>query len=615
MFKNTLYFIAILSFILFYSYCNEKPTEPQPVNPLDVQNEETGGDPFQLEAGIDNGGVTLKWYKLDIAALSGYVIYRSENDSNGFKKISNVTDQVLSYTDKSVENGHSYWYKVTAVNNFGYQNSQTNLVSVRIDISPYFIINGDEKYSKNNVVNLTILATTAQQMWVSNDAYFTDGNWEKYQTSKSWTLPPGDGPKHVYLKIKYNNDVEHIVSDEIILDTIGPVADVKIMPQSGITNETNFIFDASACSDNWVLAESLLVRWDWENDGDFDTDWSAIKIENYSYTVGGGDKTVVLQVKDGAGWLDTATTSIHVNTRPVAHFKFMKDNLTGGKINYDASLSSDYEDGANLECRWDFDGNGVYDTDWSDQKIISYTFEDYPTINTKLEVKDQEGVTNTMALELVINTGSVTDIDGKVYRTIKIGDQVWMAENLKVTHYRDGSPIYNPDNMMDWYEAREIGAWLDYRFDKNKGVIYGHLYNSPAVLDSRKIAPEGWHVASDNDWKLLEMALGMSKSQADANGDRGTNEGSKLAGNADLWKDGALVNNAAFGESGFCVLPGGANLLLGYGEFCYLGSMAWFWTSSGGYDTIGRFFDCSVSTVYRRKGYLGEGCSVRCVRD
>jgi uncharacterized protein (TIGR02145 family) len=86
--------------------------------------------------------------------------------------------------------------------------------------------------------------------------------------------------------------------------------------------------------------------------------------------------------------------------------------------------------------------------------------------------------------------GTVTDIDGNVYQTVKIGDQWWMADNLKVTHYRNGEPIPNVTDGSTW-NSLDSGAYCNYDNDTGNVTTYGRLYNWYAVDDSRSIAPEG----------------------------------------------------------------------------------------------------------------------------
>ena len=101
--------------------------------------------------------------------------------------------------------------------------------------------------------------------------------------------------------------------------------------------------------------------------------------------------------------------------------------------------------------------------------------------------------------------GTVTDIDGNVYEIVPIGDQVWMAENLKVTHYNDGSEIPTGYTDEEWGEL-ETGAFAVYPIDYDEASqttcgndcsdVYGNLYNWFAVDDSRGLCMEGWHVQS-----------------------------------------------------------------------------------------------------------------------
>jgi uncharacterized protein (TIGR02145 family) len=96
----------------------------------------------------------------------------------------------------------------------------------------------------------------------------------------------------------------------------------------------------------------------------------------------------------------------------------------------------------------------------------------------------------------------VKDIDGNEYQTIKIGDQVWMAENLRVTHYRNGEAIPNIQDSKQWWELTS-GAYCDAANDPAKGDSLGRLYNWYVIDDTRNICPEGWHVPSAAEWQVL----------------------------------------------------------------------------------------------------------------
>ena len=206
----------------------------------------------------------------------------------------------------------------------------------------------------------------------------------------------------------------------------------------------------------------------------------------------------------------------------------------------------------------------------------------------------------------VIRAGTVTDIDGNIYRTVKIGHQWWMAENLKVTHYRNGDEILNVTDGTEW-DNQTKGAYCAYDNDENQADISGYLYNGYAVGDSRKIAPAGWHVPTDEEWKVLEMYLGMSQFEADQWGTRGTDEGDKLkeAGPSHWGQRSGGTN-----ESGFSALPGGM-MGVSNGPFGLLGYMAFFWSTNG----ICRVLEDWVPGI-DRSGYIQRfGFSVRLVRD
>lgn len=182
--------------------------------------------------------------------------------------------------------------------------------------------------------------------------------------------------------------------------------------------------------------------------------------------------------------------------------------------------------------------------------------------------------------------------DGKVYQTVVIGNQEWMAENL----------AYAPSS----------GNYWAYDNDDANLEVYGYLYDWQTALD---VCPAGWHLPSDEEWKELEMALGMSQAEADSAGWRGTNEGSKLAGNAGLWADGALVNDEAFGTSGFTALPGGYRRT--DGNFINIGLIGYWWSANEDDTNHAWYRDMNYlfRNVLRYYNNKELGFSVRCLRD
>jgi len=204
----------------------------------------------------------------------------------------------------------------------------------------------------------------------------------------------------------------------------------------------------------------------------------------------------------------------------------------------------------------------------------------------------------------------VTDIDGNVYETVKIGNQVWMAKNLLTTKYNDDSAIPNVIDNTEW-SALKTGAYCWANNDETTyKPLYGALYNWYAV-ETGKLCPTGWHVPSDNDYKTLEMSLGMSQDQANGTGLRGTDEGSKLKSNNGWSLDGNGSNS-----SGFNALPAGYRYY-GDGTTKGLGLITYFWTSDAIDDLLATFrrLDAEETEVSRDGTHKEAGKSVRCIKN
>jgi uncharacterized protein (TIGR02145 family) len=214
--------------------------------------------------------------------------------------------------------------------------------------------------------------------------------------------------------------------------------------------------------------------------------------------------------------------------------------------------------------------------------------------------------------------GSVTDIDGNAYKTIKIGDQWWMAENLRVTHYRNGDHIPHESDNAAWV-GLDSGAYCKYDNADSNIAVFGLLYNWHAVDDTRDIAPSGWHVPTDDEWKELEMFLGMSQSDVNQDFWRGTDEGGKLKETGDyhtgtgLWQG---PNIDATNETCFTALPGGIRNET-TGEYTNKHYSAFFWSSSEYSGTIAwiRKLNNNSGGIGRYYGYKVNGISIRCIKD
>ncbi len=210
---------------------------------------------------------------------------------------------------------------------------------------------------------------------------------------------------------------------------------------------------------------------------------------------------------------------------------------------------------------------------------------------------------NEISFQTQIGTiGKVSDSDGNLYNTVIIGEQIWMAENLRTTKYRNGDLIEEVNNQSEW-NNQTSGAYCQYNNDTINAHKYGNLYNWYAVDDSRGLAPEGWHVATDADWFAL-----MNYWTELTNGPYVANK-LKEKGKTH-WKD---CNNSSSNESGFTALPGGKIDESGFHGISWNGN---WWTSSYYYPYYPYSWSMSCSwTIDRESNKKTFGYSVRCVKD
>ena len=186
--------------------------------------------------------------------------------------------------------------------------------------------------------------------------------------------------------------------------------------------------------------------------------------------------------------------------------------------------------------------------------------------------------------------GTVSDLEGNTYKTITIGTQEWMAENLICSTYRNGEPIQSNLTNEQWNIAMQ-GAWAYYEDDATKQCPFGKLYNAWVVLDERGVCPLGWHVPSDNEWTVLSDYLGGSLLSGAALKSAGTLE------MADGWW--REPNSEATNASGFSALPAGVRNHSGY----Y-------------YDQVWMRYTSYDNTELTRASNVGKlGLSVRCLRE
>jgi uncharacterized protein (TIGR02145 family) len=220
----------------------------------------------------------------------------------------------------------------------------------------------------------------------------------------------------------------------------------------------------------------------------------------------------------------------------------------------------------------------------------------------------------------VIEDTKVTDIDGNVYHTVKIGSQVWMVENLKTTKYRNGDPIDYPIDEKAILNLT-TGAYLNYKHSEIFVEKYGRLYNWYVVADTRGIAPKGWRVPDKNDFEnlrnfaVVNIGLAGSVPKTLASQSDWENYSSGYVGD-DLSK-----NNS----TGFTGLPAGRyECGDSYGNFRDMRSRAYWWTTLSGGDYVGTervkyAYSFGFTSSSPDVGFYSpkkiDFCSIRCIKE
>lgn len=213
----------------------------------------------------------------------------------------------------------------------------------------------------------------------------------------------------------------------------------------------------------------------------------------------------------------------------------------------------------------------------------------------------------------VMETGIVSDIDGNTYQTIKIGNQWWMSEDLRVTAFRSGEEISQLQDKEMW-QSTDQPAYAIYN---NSSSAPGLLYNFYTVDNDQEIAPEGWRVPTDEDWKVLEEYLGMSVVELDQTNWRGVDEGDQLkemTTNTSGWilYDGVWGTNS----TGFTALGNSCRVFEGSWGVPGLRHTGFWWSSTenDGYGWY-RYLDYKKSGIFRYSAHPNYGFSIRCIKE
>ncbi len=211
------------------------------------------------------------------------------------------------------------------------------------------------------------------------------------------------------------------------------------------------------------------------------------------------------------------------------------------------------------------------------------------------------------------SAGTVTDIDGNVYKTVKIGEQIWMAENLRTTKFKDGTNIPLGTDVAIWDNPKPAFCYLhnNQEFSRELGALYNWY-----TVSTGNLCPVGWHVPSNAEWTTLKEYLTNNGYGYEGSGD----DIAKSMAATSAWHSNSTAGNvgndqASNNRSGFTALPGGCRWAAGPWQAQFLGY--WWSTTEGDNDRgTGYILSHSLSTLGSLDMFgKGSGFSVRCIKD
>lgn len=300
-------------------------------------------------------------------------------------------------------------------------------------------------------------------------------------------------------------------------------------------------------------------------------------------------------------------STISAGVAPVAAFTANQTTIKEGE----SVLFTDQSTNNPTSWNWDFG-----DRNTSTLQNPSHKYSTSGKYTVKLKATNISGAnTITKTDYIIVNTytgilfnpdltyGSITDIDGNVYKTIQIGTQEWMAENLRTQKYRNGDPIGTTNSSYVWAQDYPKYVWATMN-DESLVPTYGRLYTWYAATDSRNICPNGWHLPTDDEWKTLITFLGGESVAGGKLKEVGTHN----------WLS---TNDGATNSSGFTALPGGWRSPDNTFWAFRFGCLYWSSTLDTSYNAWFFNMNYNDSIIKRNSGNKSvfAGYSVRCVKD
>ena len=253
-----------------------------------------------------------------------------------------------------------------------------------------------------------------------------------------------------------------------------PVPHVVSSPDSGIVKETIFTFDASESIEGEKPDTKLYYLWDFDGDGRWDiwNSWNSEEpVQDYIFSTGGGDRSVILRVVGAKQLYSDTTIHVFVNTRPEVNLNWTYDEEDGHKIYFDASSSWDFEDGENLEFRWDFGNDGSWEISWDSNPQVENIFSERHW-SVRVEARDTHHISTYRSFndEIPFVFLAVEDfelpLDFDEYRLVN--------GNSYIKEGRDGWKAY-AEAYWPGYDASPYWEWFqEDNYQNSTKCIRGH---------------------------------------------------------------------------------------------------------------------------------------------
>jgi len=611
--------ILILSaLILLFISCQKREWG----NPFDPNCPKELFTPTSFTATQMGDSIVLSWSQPN-NQISGFVLEKNTADGS-FTQLANPEKSTIKVADRNIEGGIKYGYQLYA--HAGSNNSNTVAVEITpllnatitttafADITATTAISGG-KITADGGAAITargVCWSTAENPMIANSKT-TDGIGKGSFTSSVTGLTAGT----VYYARAYaTNSVGTVYGNQIKLTTSAVLPTISTASVSVITATTATI-GGNISSDGGAVVTVRGVCWSitanptTANAKTSDGTGTGIFVSNIPGLTPGATYYIKAYATNSIGTVygnevTTKTTAILPMITTSAISAITSNSATsGGNINNDG--------GAALTVRgvcWSTSQNPtIMDFNTSNStgtgSFISNLTGLTPGITYYLRAYATNIIGTAYGSEFSFKTTPliVTDIDGNIYSTVKIGIQVWMIENLKTTKYSNGDLIgtTSPATLLITAENTPKYQWA-YSGDESSVATYGRLYTWFTVMDTRGVCPTGWHIANDAEWTTLTTILGGESISGDKLKETGTIH----------WLS---PNSGSTNSSGFTALPGGSRYLDGTFNHIGVDCVWWSATEASTIDGWYRRLDNGNARVGRYADYKWVGLSVRCIKD